>query len=68
MNQVRSPQKAPAAAILDADPQALVTLQWRELAVRDDAVAVIDAVDGLAAKVDRVAKSFVNLVLDCPPS
>ncbi|MCP5430557.1 MAG: AAA family ATPase [Chromatiaceae bacterium] len=59
-------EKAPTA-ILDADPQRS-SLQWRELAVRDDAVAVIDAVDGLAAKVDKSRKSFVNLVLDCPPS
>jgi chromosome partitioning protein len=59
-------EKAPTA-ILDADPQRS-SLQWRELAVRDDAVAVVDAVDGLAAEVNNSRKSFVNLVVDCPPS
>ncbi len=54
-------------AILDADPQRS-SLQWRDLAVRDDAVTVIDAVDGFAAQVSKSMKSFTNLVVDCPPS
>lgn len=53
--------------LLDADPQRS-SLQWRELAERDDAVAVVDAVDGVAAAVEANRAAHRYLVIDCPPS
>ncbi len=55
------------AVILDADPQRS-SLQWRAIADRDDAVAVVDAVDGLAHAVRAAARRHAHLVIDCPPS
>lgn len=53
--------------ILDADPQRS-SLQWRTLAERADAVAVVDAVDDLAAAASAAAADYSYLVIDCPPS
>ncbi|MCB1864204.1 MAG: AAA family ATPase [Chromatiales bacterium] len=53
--------------ILDADPQRS-SLQWRTLADRDDAVAVMDATDDVAGAVRRTRSQHRYVVVDCPPS
>jgi chromosome partitioning protein len=53
--------------VLDADPQRS-SLQWRDLAERDDAVTVVDAVDEVRAAVQDVCETHEYLVIDCPPS
>lgn len=53
--------------VLDADPQRS-SLQWRDLAERDDAVAVIDAVDDVSAAVGLAREGYEYVVIDCPPS
>jgi chromosome partitioning protein len=53
--------------ILDADPQGS-SLQWRDLAGRDDAVTVVEAVDDVAGKIDSLQHEYPYLVIDCPPS
>ena len=53
--------------ILDADPQRS-SLQWRALAERDDAVAVIDAVENLSDQIHTVRDRYDYIVIDCPPS
>ncbi|HYQ70762.1 MAG TPA: ParA family partition ATPase [Gammaproteobacteria bacterium] len=53
--------------VLDADPQRS-SLQWRELAERDDAVTVIDAVDDVSAAVQVACERYDYVVIDCPPS
>jgi chromosome partitioning protein len=53
--------------VLDADPQRS-SLQWRELAERDDAVTVVDAVDNIRAVVTASRETHEYLVIDCPPS
>jgi len=53
--------------ILDADPQGS-SLQWRELAGSPDAVAVVDAVDDVAAVVEAAHREHEYIVIDCPPS
>ncbi|MCB1724869.1 MAG: ParA family protein [Chromatiaceae bacterium] len=53
--------------ILDADPQRS-SLQWRDLADRDDAVEVADAVDDVDAAVGDARARFDFIVIDCPPS
>lgn len=55
------------AVILDADPQRS-SLQWRDLTEREDAVAVVDAVDDVAEKIHANALNFDYVVVDCPPS
>jgi len=53
--------------VLDADPQRS-SLQWRDLAERDDAVRVIDAVDDLRSAAQAAVGTHEYLVVDCPPS
>ncbi|MGR8919635.1 MAG: ParA family partition ATPase [Gammaproteobacteria bacterium] len=53
--------------VLDADPQRS-SLQWRQLAERDDAVTVVDAVDDVRAAVQGARATHEYLVIDCPPS
>lgn len=53
--------------VLDADPQRS-SLQWRDLAERDDAVRVIDAVDDVRSAAQAAAGTHEYLVVDCPPS
>jgi chromosome partitioning protein len=53
--------------VLDADPQRS-SLQWRDLAERDDAVTVVDAVDDVRAAVQTARATHEYLVIDCPPS
>lgn len=53
--------------ILDADPQRS-SLQWRYLAENDDAVAVVDAVDDVAAQVREHRQSHKYILIDGPPS
>lgn len=53
--------------ILDADPQRS-SLQWRHLAVRDDAVAVIDAVADVQGAVHAAQTGHRYVLVDCPPS
>ena len=53
--------------LLDSDPQRS-SLQWRDIAVRDDLVGVVDAVEDVAAMVRAHRNSYDYLVIDCPPS
>ena len=53
--------------VLDADPQRS-SLQWRDLAERDDAVRVIDAVDDVRSAAQAAASTYEYLIIDCPPS
>lgn len=53
--------------LLDADPQ-LSSLQWRDIATRDDLVDVMDAVDDLKGMIDRYRNEYECVVVDCPPS
>lgn len=53
--------------ILDADQQRS-SLQWRQLAERDDAVAVVDAVDDVTAAIADARARCEYTVVDCPPS
>lgn len=59
--------EAAPTVILDADPQRS-SVQWRDMAPRDDAVPVVDAVDALAIAVDNAQQEYTNIVIDCPPS
>jgi len=56
-----------STVLLDADPQ-LSSLQWRDIAVRDDLVDVVDAVDDLQAMVQQYKENYDCVVIDCPPS
>lgn len=53
--------------LLDADMQHS-SLQWRNIAGRDDLVEVIDAVDDVQATVREYGDRHDNVVIDCPPS
>lgn len=53
--------------LLDADMQRS-SLQWRDIAARDDLVDVIDAVDDVADVVREFRDRHEYLVIDCPPS
>lgn len=53
--------------LLDADPQ-LSSLQWRDIADRDDLVDVVDAVDDLEAMVQKYRNEYDCVMIDCPPS
>jgi len=67
VNLARALVERGKTVVLDADPQRS-SLQWRQLAERDDAVEVIDAVDDVATAVDRAVAQFQYVVVDCPPS
>jgi chromosome partitioning protein len=56
-----------ATILLDADPQ-LSSFQWREIAVRDDLVEVVDAVEDVAGMVRQYQQSHDYVMIDCPPS
>jgi chromosome partitioning protein len=53
--------------LLDSDPQRS-SLQWRDIAARDDLVEVVDAVEDVEAMVRAHRNSYDYLVIDCPPS
>jgi chromosome partitioning protein len=53
--------------LLDADPQ-LSSLQWRDIATRDDLVEVVDAVADVAAMVRQYRQTHDCVMIDCPPS
>ncbi|MEZ5543534.1 MAG: ParA family partition ATPase [Pseudomonadota bacterium] len=53
--------------LLDADPQRS-SLQWRDIAGREDLVEVLDAVDDVAGSVRQQRQRYDCLVIDCPPS
>ncbi len=53
--------------LLDADPQ-LSSLQWRQLAVRDDLVAVHDATTETSGIIRQFREITEYVVVDCPPS
>jgi chromosome partitioning protein len=53
--------------LLDADMQRS-SLQWREIAGRDDLVEVIDAVDDVQGTVCEYRERHDYMVIDCPPS
>lgn len=53
--------------VLDADPQRS-SLQWRDLAERDNAVTVVDAVDDVRGAVQSARATHEHIVIDCPPS
>lgn len=53
--------------LLDADPQRS-SLQWRDIATRDDLVEVADAVDDVEGMVQQYRDSYQCVVIDCPPS
>jgi chromosome partitioning protein len=56
-----------STVLLDADPQ-LSSLQWRDIAVRDDLVKVVDAVEDVTAMVQQYKDDYDCVVIDCPPS
>ena len=53
--------------LLDADMQRS-SLQWRDIAGRDDLVEVIDAVDDVKGTVREHRERHDYVVIDCPPS
>jgi chromosome partitioning protein len=53
--------------LLDADMQRS-SLQWRDIAGRDDLVEVIDAVDDVTGTVHEHRDRHDYVVIDCPPS
>ena len=53
--------------LLDTDPQHS-SLQWREIAGRDDLVEVVDAADDVGGRVQEYRKQFDCVIIDCPPS
>lgn len=53
--------------LLDADPQRS-SLQWRDIAGRDDLVEVHDAVADVSGAVRQQRERYDCLVIDCPPS
>lgn len=53
--------------LLDADPQRS-SLQWREIAERDDLVAVVDAVEDVVGTLRQHREHYACVVIDCPPS
>lgn len=53
--------------LLDTDPQRS-SLQWRDIADRDDLVTVVDAVEDVSAAVSRYRNQYECVVIDCPPS
>jgi len=56
-----------STVLLDADPQ-LSSLQWRDIAIRDDLVEVVDAVEDVAGMVRQYKDNYNCVVIDCPPS
>jgi len=56
-----------STVLLDADPQ-LSSLQWRDIAIRDDLVEVVDAVEDVAGMVRQYKDNYDCVVIDCPPS
>lgn len=59
-------RRAPTV-VLDADPQRS-SLQWRDLAEREDAVPVVDAVDQVDEAIRGARTHHRYVVVDCPPS
>jgi len=55
------------AVILDADPQQS-SLQWRDIADGNDALAVFQAVNGIKPALDMVDPGTRYCLIDCPPS
>lgn len=53
--------------LLDADPQRS-SLQWREIAGREDLVEVVDTVENLDAVLGHYRETYHWVVIDCPPS
>jgi chromosome partitioning protein len=53
--------------LLDADMQRS-SLQWRDIAGRDDLVEVFDAVDDVQGTVRGYRERYEYVVIDCPPS
>jgi chromosome partitioning protein len=53
--------------LLDADMQRS-SLQWRDIAGRDDLVEMIDAVDDVQGTVREYRERHDYVVIDCPPS
>jgi chromosome partitioning protein len=56
-----------STVLLDADPQRS-SLQWRNIAGRDDLVEVVDAVDDVQLMAQQYRDDYDCLVIDCPPS
>lgn len=56
-----------STVLLDADPQRS-SLQWRDIAGRDDLVEVIDAVEDVGGLAAAYRNSHDCVLIDCPPS
>ena len=56
-----------STVLLDADPQRS-SIQWREIAERDDLVEVVDAVDDVVETVRQYRDRYDCVMIDCPPS
>lgn len=67
LNLAGALQRRGPTLVLDADPQRS-SVQWREIADRDELFSAIDAVDGVADAVNEYRDQFDNILIDCPPS
>jgi chromosome partitioning protein len=67
INLASSLHRRCSTVLLDADPQ-LSSLQWRDIATRDDLVEVVDAVEDVAGMVQQYREIHDCVVIDCPPS
>lgn len=67
VNLASGMQRRCSTILLDADPQ-LSSLQWRDIASRDNLVDVVDAVDDVENMVDKYRGDYDCVMIDCPPS
>jgi len=67
INLASAMHRRSATVLLDADPQRS-SLQWRDIAGRDDLVEVVDAVDDLGGLIDTYRHKRDCVMIDCPPS
>jgi chromosome partitioning protein len=67
INLASAMRRRATTVLLDTDPQRS-SLQWRDIAGRDDLVDVVDAVEDVKEMVVRYRNSHDCVMIDCPPS